>query len=62
MYMGKRFAKVLAREKNDGGKTRKKGSVIDRYRSICVAWMLKKKSKLILNVVGHVPCEISRFI
>ena len=27
-----------------------------------VVWILKKKSKLIQNVVGHVPREITRFI
>ena len=27
-----------------------------------VAWMVKRKSKLILGVAGHIPLEISRFI
>ena len=26
------------------------------------AWVLKRKNKLIPDIVGHVPCEISRFI
>ena len=32
---------------------------IDPY---AVAWMLKRKNKLIPDIVGHVPREISRFI
>ena len=32
---------------------------VDPY---AIAWMLKRKNKLILNIVGHVPREISRFI
>ena len=26
------------------------------------AWMLKRKKKLMPDIVGHVPCKISRFI
>ena len=32
---------------------------IDPY---AVAWMLKRKNKLIPDIVGHVPHKISRFI
>ena len=43
----------LRKEKN------KEALDIDPY---AVAWMLKRKNKLILDIVSHVPCEISRFI
>ena len=31
---------------------------VDKY---AVAWMLKSKAKLVADVVGHVPLEISQF-
>ena len=43
----------LRKEKN------KEALDIDPY---AVAWMLKRKNKLILDIVSHVPREISRFI
>ena len=33
--------------------------LVDQY---VVAWMIKSKEKLVPNVVGHVPQEISRFV
>ena len=33
--------------------------LVDQY---AVAWMMKSKEKLVPDVVGHVPQEISRFV
>ena len=44
---------TAAKEKN------KEALDIDPY---AVAWMLKRRNKLIPDIVGHVPREISRFI
>ena len=33
--------------------------LVDQY---AVAWMTKSKEKLLANVAGHVPQEISRFV
>ena len=47
-------------EKLTAGKEKNKEALdINPY---AVAWMLKRKNKLMLDIVGHVPCEISRFI
>ena len=33
--------------------------LVDQY---AVAWMMKSKEKLVADVVGHIPQEISRFV
>ena len=54
--MEKRFCKVLIREKLPATKEEKETLEMDPYP---VAWMLKRKGKLTLSVIGHVPREIS---
>ncbi|CAH3136027.1 unnamed protein product, partial [Porites lobata] len=44
------------------GKTKERDAealLVDQY---AVAWMMKSKEKLVADVVGHVPQEISRFL
>ena len=52
-------------EKSKNGRKieqREKNPVALKIDPYSVAWMLKKKDKLVPIVVGHVPREISRFV
>ena len=49
----KRGQKLYAKKE-----TNAEALLVDKY---AVAWMLKSKAKLVADVVGHVPQEISRF-
>ena len=48
------------REKLAAGKEKNNEALdVDSY---AVAWMLKRRNKLIPDIVGHLPREISQFI
>ena len=50
----KKGQKLFAKREED-----EKALLVDEYS---VAWMMKSKARLVADVVGHVPQEISRFV
>ena len=61
MFKAKPFGKVLVNEKKLTAEKEKNKKALD-IDPYAVAWMLKRKNKLIPDIVGRVPCETSRFI
>ena len=61
MFTAKPFGKVLVNEKKLTAEKEKNKKALD-IDPYAVAWMLKRKNKLIPDIVGHVPREIFRFI
>ena len=61
MFTAKPYVKVLVKEKNQRRKKGKNKEALDTD-PYAVTSMLKRKNKLIPDIVGHIPREISLFI